>query len=596
MAVYTIESPEGVKFNLEGDSPPTEQELEVVFASLPATTVSSGTPTLTPEQSFAQQFTTEAQAPLLRRISRLPGQAIDLGSAILETVAGGAGGVGEIFGRASVPSTEAPGLREAISTAITASIPGVSVIPGVRETIARALPDLAQTAIEAAPRAAIDLGGVIRQAVEFAAQEPGTVGQALIPGIGPLLALQGRTPTPEDISRAFGRSEEATRLAAATEQPIVPEIIGEANIPLARAIPLIPGAEAVVPALAAGARIIPAVARAAVRPVERAIARGFTPSVTERATGLLGITQQEGVEQLLATAKPRIIESYGKAPKTAEEGIRAATQTENQLYKQTLENLNQAKEQGLVMKGQNALTRVEEEIRAIPTLTEQQADDIISQYNRFGRDLDPIEGQTLLKRLNKELTAFYEKEGVSKATAQANPEIAAKVAFRDSLSDQLDDLVKTVTGKNSSPYRDIGQVIEFKGGLRSTVNRIQRGEGMEAIGAGIGPGGVPLTRAAIARRAIRTVARPLIKGELEKADDALQSVFREGPSQVLAPDLPVETVASLRNQYLPSSQASVGASLEDQIESLIRTYPASLRRDPRLARLAAETQLSQGAQ
>lgn len=96
MPIYTVQAPDGRSFDLEGDSPPTEQELESVFASLPAAPRAlrpSTQQTLSSQEAQRQAIIQEAQRGGLEKA--ISG-ALGIGKAIATPFIGIAQGVGSI--------------------------------------------------------------------------------------------------------------------------------------------------------------------------------------------------------------------------------------------------------------------------------------------------------------------------------------------------------------------------------------------------------------------------------------------------------------------------------------------------------------------
>lgn len=628
MPVFEIEDPRTQKvIRIEADREPTEEEaLEAFSAFEPSPTPlpsTSRTGMLPEEEVFSSRFTAEQQAPIATAARQLAGVL----PALAETVVEGGAGLGEILGEASVAPTTAPrGLREAVSEAVATSVfPGLA---GFRGTIGRALPALSQTALEVVPRESFNLLEMGRQLGRFGIEEPGQIGDVVagqltggLPG-AITAALRSRTPTPEEASRAFERQVATQAAQEVAAEPIAPEVFGEANIPLAQAIPVVAGAVPVIgeiPALtrAAGGAIT-GTFEAIAAPIQRAVSRGFRTPTIEKATGLVGVTESEGLRDLLSVATPRIIQKSGKTPRNAKEAIQAANQAEKGLIDEAQGFLKVAEDQGLAMKGDeavgNAMTALRERH---PSITADEIENIVSEYEFLGGDINPTQGQKFLVEQNDKLTAFRQKEGISARAARANPEITARLAVADTLSDQLDDLVKVASGKNVSPYRDWGQVREFKSGVQDSVKRAERALGRDALPAGgEGEAVVPLTRFGAAGRVLRKVSRPIRKQATEFVDDAVNSVFKESKKTFAEPQLPANTISSIQRNYVrgvppalprsatPPTVPSVAApavaqaavpTFEEQIQAIIRTYPASLRRDPRLARIAAEAELGEAA-
>lgn len=115
MPKYTVQAPDGRSFDLEGDSPPNEQELESVFSSLP-----KGKP-LSDEDQFAQQYKQQAALSSGKKVGNLikgvvQGPSEALGAASTEESLNPINNIGNNLGLAPAANAIEGAKRLALST------------------------------------------------------------------------------------------------------------------------------------------------------------------------------------------------------------------------------------------------------------------------------------------------------------------------------------------------------------------------------------------------------------------------------------------------------------------------------------------------
>lgn len=110
MPTYDVQAPDGRSFELEGDSPPTEQELEQVFASLPKAGLKQSTQENLANQEAARQAIIQreqlpATQKVLQAAGAIPGAIMDIGGKLIS-------GIPQIPTVLGQPSTILPTLAE----------------------------------------------------------------------------------------------------------------------------------------------------------------------------------------------------------------------------------------------------------------------------------------------------------------------------------------------------------------------------------------------------------------------------------------------------------------------------------------------------
>lgn len=568
--------------------------------------------TISPREQFIANYIASEQRPALSQVASAAAVPFQIGGEMLRTLGGGAEALGEVMGRSTLPSTVEQPLSQRIAESLSTSLSrsALPLLPSaITDTIGRAIPQVVQAGQEGGARILFDLGNIINQAVRFARDEPMAAARALTP-IGIAESILPRTPSLEEAERAFERSQTAQQAASVAAQPLVPEILGETSIPLAEGLALGAALTPAAPAaISATARALTSVGRGAARVATfapRAIAR-VTPTVEQSGMSALGLSSAE-VQEILPIAVPRIVQTSGKVPaiaNIAEETLKITPKTRQALFNEATQGLGVSQRQGLTIKGQSA---VDAAIDAIESDTRflrdnpQEAERLIAKYQKYREELPPLEGRKLLEDTNKGLKSHYNKTARGQATDMTDAELRAEKAFALNLGDQVDDLVKFGSGKDISPYSDIGKIIEFERALDTSLEGAK-----QSFAARVAPiqqtgGRLPAGRVEAARRVARGVTTAFRNTEVENLNKQLGNVFKGTPKRVTQPSLPKESLDAISQRYAkgrpsltpPVIEEVVIPTLESQIQDLIKTYPSNIQRNPALARTLAETELGQG--
>lgn len=469
---------------------------------------------------------------------------------------------------------------------------------GALEELARLPGQTAQGLLTAPPP--LRLASLVAQSLGLGArpapQEPSLT--ARLTGLEPEQGLLERfsQEITAPVLQAPERIEEALGVERGPERAIFrePEAAAAGEF-LTQAGPAIAGAAPIL------GRATQAVGRglAAVTPrfVAKPFQRGLTTPVIEKATGLIPDVSAEKLPEVLTQASPRIIEAAGgKLAKTGKEFIEAAKKAETVSINEAKDFLKQAEEGGFVMKGDFMQQRGRAEVlKVYDSLTDQPEvlDEILSRpvFQKLTGEVSPTQGQKSLRELNTEYERFLDKR---------SPEAIAYRAIRDELADQLDDIVKLSSGKNIQPYRDFGNIREFRSGVENRLEAARQAAGREAVpvtsqlqpGVSTAFGG--RLGAAAARRVAR-MSRTLIKQGQEFVDDAVESVLKASPKKLRRVDLSEDAIAELRQNYLRKAPvigetppplpptapivpaAPVVPTLEELIQETIQSLPREMR-------------------
>lgn len=621
MPLFDLEHPDtGDIITVEHPQQPTQEEAFAVIYQAPATTAVPSVAPISPEQEFSTDYTRKQQQSAFEKSLGIPGQAYNVLEGLIKMGIGGVRGAGTL-----------------LSGQIKDPISGTG--------------DVFQTsAIEAPTRLAFDIINAARQAGNFAADRPGEVlANIIVPGIG----LRSRTPGTEEISEAFKRDIENKAYAGVREGAIAPEIFGTANLPLADALPLLAAAPGVAPLAtkAAVASLSPvktaqALGRSALTKVAPKVAARTLPATVEQsAMAVLDITKEE-VARHIPIVNQRVAEVFKTAPKNSQDALKFVTSTEDSLYKNAMISDRAAEAQGLAPRNDLIIQRVQQTLDDIPTMLPEERLALIKDATARYDASSMSKGRDLQQRLNKEFEAQYANDTFDRA-APANE---VKLAVRNAVAEQMDEINKAVTGIDASPYSDIGSLIEFKGNLQKMVTRIEGSEAVRKTGLGAKKAAnLPATKYQAAYQVKKGLLSPFQKTQLEKLDDNVSRIFKEGAKAgdypaldsavqqsliqkyalpIVPPPLPVAppvaptattippaTLQAIITQSLarppaasvPPSQLSGGitmgaapvvapvdvlsAELERLIEAKIKTYPRKFRNDKALARIAAKSEL-----
>lgn len=537
---------------------------DVIDVSTQETILPRGT---SPREQFEQQFIASQTAPITQQLATLAGQGVDVLGNLATTASGGATGLGEVLAQdLSQLGTPPKSLEEGIKRALMLSFPPAAVAP-----------NLTQSALEGTQRA-FDLGPIIRQSLDRALADPTATGKTLLTALAtsPLMAaVLPSTPSPEQISQRFVESQLAPELALQRQQPVLPEIIGQTNIPLAEGIAL---AEQALPILPGALRGTAGALETVASPVTKGVQRGFRVPTIEKATGLVGVGESEGLVDILQSSTPRILESTPiKSIKNSKDLVKASETAQTAALSEAKQYLGEAGESGLSMQGSSLMTSGRDAIlRDFPSLAEtpQAIDNALKEFSYLSGNITPTKGQQFLSELNRRYDSLLDKN---------SPVGSAYRSIRGDLSTQLDEIVKATSGKDISPYRDWGKIEQFKTGVKDRIAQAEASAGREAVPVSPdAPSGLPLgfgkgaVAGAIARRVTRG-ARPLIKQPIEFVDEASQAVIKDSPKAVRRLDLPEETILTLRSKY---SQITPTPKPDALNEALLRNIERARLNNP----------------
>lgn len=540
MPVYEIETDQGV-FEIDADREPTQQEALAAIGGPPPSPRASPA---SQQEAFEQQFIAErTQDPLQQALSALvaPSKAgIGLAKGIGELALKGIQGVGSIYGKAAGQQSLSDLLKSYYG-------------------------DVTQTVGEIGPRAAYELAqaGVQGfQSPETAARTLRSIGAVANPlqeALRSLVSPQA-APTQSEASQAFEeelfnqalqqQGERGIAEFAQQQAGLVPA--GTAQIDVARATPLLLGAEALPGAISRTAAAITPTLQRVITAAPRAVAR-VTPTAETAAMSALNLAKEE-VQSILPSAVPNITKAAGKALPNAEEIIQAAPVARKSLFDEAIGGLTKSKEQGLVAKGNSmvddAIDAIQSDSRYMLDKPDEAAA-LMSKYEKYRRDLDPLEAQKLLEDTNSGLSSHWDKSSKGQKLDLTDAELRAERAVAANLSRQVDDLYQIGSKTFNDPYRQIGKIIELEKNLKLTKAGAEKAFAERVSPSRRTGGTIPLGKGEVARKAGRGVTSVFRNTELELLDKNLKGAFKGAPKPLASIPVPDESIPGLSRNYLP---------------------------------------------
>lgn len=579
MPVYSYQAPDGRIVDLEGDSPATEQELEQVFSSLP--------PISQNQESVNNFIESQQRGPISKAGSAIGGAVNAFVVDPIKAVGTVTEGTGRILGSDSPQS-----LEEAL---LTAAVPFSN--QGVR--------NLAQTVAEGAGRGAFDLGNAINQLVgrktQQLAENPLEASlQALTPGgVSAALSLLPRTPSQSEIDQ-FKRDQLNSQMVEAVKsQPLVPEVIGNADLPTAEALPLAASAVPVGPsAIRKGASLLERGLTKGISKVksgaETIAARGiFKQPLTAAATEALGITPVEGSQNLIPVVKRSVLDANGGKIPTNISGQELLDKAADFKIDQYINGLKVAEQEGLAHSTQSLRKAMEERIlRDHPTYGPEQVQDVIDaviseNQGLFSKEyISPTDGQKATVQINRDLNKTNPGR-IPKTDAQIN----AETALSQELSRQGSEMYQASTGTMGTPNQDWGALKQARDGFFGELKSAQLSDAGKTPGAGI-----PTSKVGAAAKVAKKVGgRALLPTNAENVSNSLIRTLNEAEARPLL-EGPLDPIQqeNLMQQYKIKPPALPTATLDAQIEALIKSYPKDIKSNPDLARKIAESELGLG--
>lgn len=270
MPKYRIESPDGRPFEVEGDSPPTEQELESIYSSLPGTTSTSAE---VPEE-FRQQFISQRTQDPLKKAIEIGVLGPKMVGGLLKTGKEGIEGLAEIHGRRSIEE------NPAIAYAKVHGDAAQSTLEGIRKAAFDPINATRQFSSFQMDRLKRAISGSSKDKFDFVS--------SLIPTQAPQTLLNylkdNKQPSEEEIQDAYRRQLANEAEEKVRETPL-PQIFGEANPKLSEAISLIADPE--LAAGVVGARTIPQLAKAATESLGQKISTSIKSSKVPKTSRMV---------------------------------------------------------------------------------------------------------------------------------------------------------------------------------------------------------------------------------------------------------------------------------------------------------------------
>lgn len=409
----------------------------------------------------------------------------------------------------------------------------------------------AQTLAESGARLVFDLGSTINQLGskvlrDFSQNPIESSINALVAPISPLMQLynlRSRTPNQQQIDNFLEDQLRSTQTQAVKTQPLLPEVLGEADIQaaddIASASTLIPAVGPTVRGIKTGAK---ALTNLKAPRILTNLAENRAPAtLSQVAESTLDFTPEQ-VAQSVPTAVQRVRQVVGKEiPTTAREGISALDKTEKEILNQRLAINEAADNRGLIVNGNQALDSARSVLDEIKIITNAEKDKILKKAEElYSGERPPTDGQLVQMQLNEKLKGFYNAEDPIEGA-----QLKVDLAIRDSYAQQMDEISQIMTGRAESPYSDIGAIIETRNALRKTLDQIEGTEANKKTGLKKGASKIPLTRTGMVAKGADTVLSQVQKNQLRKLNEATQRIFSEGEASIVSPEIPAQTLEEL---------------------------------------------------
>lgn len=217
--------------------------------------------------------------------------------------------------------------------------------------------------------------------------------------------------------------------------------------------------------------------------------------------------------------------------------------------------LEKADESGLTSPGEQAYKNVEAALEGKGLTAEDKAQ-ILTEFEPYNRTLKATEAQDILKTVNSDLGPLYRASFERQGDLLVNGRYAAKKAFRDSLSENVDEIIKATTGLDESPYRKYGMINDLMDKAQIAHSRAQ-------ISTAKRPAvGIPLK--ASVEGAAKAVGS--IEGGVGRYNNFVRGLFEEIPNATPPASLAPETMADLIQKY--TAQETLPNLIEKELEAL----------------------------
>lgn len=475
--------------------------------------------------------------------------------------------------------------------------------------------DVLQTAGEVGPRAVAEGLNAARQGFFQSPQATDRTGRSIVAATNPLQGIiralvdPQTAPTQAQAQQAFEENVLNQAISQSLEQPILQaaqEAVGlpvstETNVDVARAAPLLLGAEALPGAISRTAAAVTPALQRVFTSIPRAAAR-VTPTAETAAMSALNLAKEE-VQSILPSAVPNITKATGKALPNAEEIIQGAPKARKALFEETTDGLTKSKEAGLVIKGNSAADDAVQAIKSDSRYMIDKADEaeaLIKKYEKYRRDIDPLEGRGFLEDTNGNLSSHWDKSAKGQKLDLTDAELRAEKAFASNLSRQVDDLYQIGSRTFNDPYRQIGKIIELEKNLKLTKAAAEKAFAERVSPSRRTGGATALSKGEAVRQIGRGATSAFRNTELELLDKNLKGAFKGAPKPLASVPVPEEAIPGLSRNYLPGKQPPplpvAAAPVEvpvvappQTLEEIIQSFPAEFRRnDPAMAKIAAE--------
>lgn len=569
MPIYPIKAPDGRIFRLEGDSEPTQDEIEAAYAQLPS--LDTGLPSKAERQSVIQSF--QKSTP-----QRLQDLALLGPNALLGLGKMGIGAAKEFQG--------------ALNAGLDKAVAGEGVMAAEKAFLG----PLAQSAVEAGPRIGFDLLNTGRQAIPAAGQAilQNVVQNPLSAG-SPLTMLSdlirnaltpNKTPSEAEIQNELAKRQENQAFELIRQEGVAPAIPfvegGKFGEPLNNLTDLLGMAAdpelamAVAPAglLKVAPKLLTNIPGGKANLLANAyeaggrLPTGFRQTARDLMTKFINPLTADDEARLVKSADDRTlfdavqevsqvagvpVDAKDFAPKVRIAKEARGTQLDEFLVENGSGELNTDRVKSAMIEDINTHPKLNDPKIPKETRDAQKAR-LIAQVDESFPDRwtanDAFEEQ---KRLNRVQQADIAKAQVSRENLLTNN--AAKSmedAKRRAISVLLDDYQKGITGIDDNAFRVYGQLSELEASADAAYNSAvtQRSRRSSGRSTPIRPQSAIAGKAGIAAEVSKPVVGRIAADELKDLDSATKLLFQRIP-QALPPQTLNEV---MRGELLGRSQ------------------------------------------
>lgn len=441
--------------------------------------------------------------------------------------------------------------------------------------------NIGQNVLEAGARGAFDLGNSIDELLKHPDQLV-----KLLTQFNPLVQASSflpHTPNAEEINQFIADQAKAKQVQAVKSQPLLPEVIGKTDIPLANNLQVV--GEQVLPLAIPAIRGAPGTFSKVKNSIASAVEnRGILKQPLSAATTeAFGITPVEGAQDIVPVVKSSVIEANGGKLPSGPITHQTLKDAADFKIKQYVDGLKVADEQGL----RHSVASLEDAMRThleqiYPTYSEEQINSIIETTKQghgklFAKDyILPTEGQQAAREINLEVNNKNPNRQV-----KTNEQLNAETALSQELSRQGKEVYQAATGTLGTPNQDWGLLTQAQEGLTGELKSAQRSDAGKNVAGGQK---IPTTLGGLTAKGAKKIGgRVLIPTNSENVLNSLNRTLTEGKARPHPGAIDPDYQQAIIDQYTPKTAPNISVSelptptLEQQIQAVMKRLPSQFR-------------------